>query len=113
MALLKRCPDTNPRTRFTTDREQRKVGSHLVNTSNFVDAVAREMACGVETAVECWMAQIDEALADLHLTSLGRLNAVTQILANYKRLTGKEQLQHRKRSSRCSALSEAVSSSGN
>ena len=42
------------------------------------------------------MAQIDEAMTDLRLTSLGRLNAVTQILANYKRLTGKEQLQRRK-----------------
>jgi len=60
----------------------------VVSTSDFVDAVAREMASGVETAVECWIAQIDEALTDLHLTSLGRLNAVTQILANYKRLTG-------------------------
>jgi hypothetical protein len=68
----------------------------VVSTSNFVDAVAREMASGVETAVECWMAQIDEALADPHLTTLGRLNAVTQILANYKRLTGKEDLQRRK-----------------
>ena len=83
----------------------------MVNTSNFVDAVAREMACGVETAVECWMAQIEEAMTDLRLTSLGRLNAVTQILANYKRLTGKEQLQRRKKSSGpSSVVSEAVGS---
>ena len=85
----------------------------MVSTSNFVDAVAREMASGVETAVECWMAQIDEALTDLHLTSLGRLNAVTQILANYKRLTGKEHLQRRTRSGQCSMVSEAVRSTGN
>ena len=78
----------------------------MVNTSNFVDAVAREMACGVETAVECWLAQIDEAMTDLRLTSLGRLNAVTQILANYKRLTGKEQLQRRKKSDQCSVVSD-------
>jgi hypothetical protein len=83
----------------------------LVNTSNFVDAVAREMACGVETAVECWMAQIDEAVTDLRLSSLGRLNAVRQILANYKSLTGKEQLQRRrKRSSPSSVVSEPVGS---
>jgi hypothetical protein len=81
----------------------------LVNTSNFVDAVAREMACGVETAVECWMAQIDEAMADRRLTSLGRLKAVTQILANYKRLTGKDRLQSREtRSGPPSVVSEAV-----
>jgi hypothetical protein len=85
----------------------------LVNTSDFVDAVAREMACGVETAVECWLAQIDEAMTDLHLTSVGRLNAVTQILANYKRLTGKEQLQlRRKRGSPSSVVSEPVGSTG-
>ena len=85
----------------------------MVSTSNFVDAVAREMASGVETAVECWMAQIDEALTDRHLTSLGRLNAVAQILADYKRLTGKEQLQRRMRSGQCSLRSEAVGSTGN
>jgi hypothetical protein len=85
----------------------------VVSTSNFVDAVAREMASGVETAVECWMAQIDEALTDLHLTTLGRLNAVTQILANYKRLTGKEDLQRRKRRSHHSLVSEALGSTGN
>ena len=85
-----------------------------MNTSNFVDAVAREMACGVETAVEFWMAQIDEAMADLRLTSLGRLNAVTQILANYKRLTGKDRLQSREtRSGPRSVVSEAVGLTGN
>ena len=82
----------------------------LVSTSNFVDAVAREMACGVETAVESWMAQIEEAMTDLRLTSLGRLNAVTQILANYKRLTGKQQLQRRKKSDPCSIVSNQQSS---
>jgi drug/metabolite transporter (DMT)-like permease len=83
----------------------------LVSTSNFVDAVAREMACGVETAVESWMAQIEDAMTDLRLTTLGRLNAVTQILANYKRFTGKEQLQLRKkRSSPSSVVSEPVGS---
>jgi len=85
----------------------------VVSTSNFVDAVAREMASGVETAVECWMAQIDEALTDLHLTTVGRLNAVTQILANYKRLTGKEDLRRRQRTSQHSLASEAAGSTGN
>jgi hypothetical protein len=97
---------------LTTNKERQVIV--LVNTSNFVDAVAREMACGVETAVECWMAQIDEAMTDLHLTSLGRLNAVRQILANYKSLTGKEQLQRRKnRSDSSSMVNQAVASTGN
>jgi hypothetical protein len=52
------------------------------------------------------MAQIEEAMTDLRLTSLGRLNAVRQILANYKRLTGKEQLQRRRTSGHCSVISD-------
>ena len=58
--------------------------------------------------------QIDEAMTDLRLSSLGRLNAVRQILANYKSLTGKEQLQRRKdRSDPSSTVNEAVASTGN
>jgi len=54
------------------------------------------MAAGVDRAVECWMSQIEQALTDEHLTSLGRLNAVREILDEYKRLTGKVQLQGRR-----------------
>ena len=53
------------------------------------------MAVGVDRAVECWMSQIEHALTDVHLTSLGRLNAVREILDEYKNLTGKVQLQGR------------------
>jgi len=63
--------------------------------ADLVDAVASEMAVGVERAVECWMSEIEEALTDMHLTSLGRLNAVSEILNEYKRLTGKAQLKNR------------------
>jgi hypothetical protein len=54
------------------------------------------MAVGVERAVECWMSQIEQALTDVHLTSLGRLNAVSEILDEYKHLTGKAQLKGRR-----------------
>jgi hypothetical protein len=54
------------------------------------------MAVGVDRAVECWMLQIEQALTDLHLTSLGRLNAVRGIVDDYKQLTGKAQLQNRR-----------------
>lgn len=57
--------------------------------------IASEMAQGVERAVDCWMSQIEQALTDVHLTSLGRLNAVTEILREYKSLTGKKQLMGR------------------
>jgi hypothetical protein len=63
--------------------------------TDLVDAIASEMAVGVEWAVECWMSEIEHALTDIHLTSLGRLNAVREILGQYKRLTGKAQLKRR------------------
>jgi hypothetical protein len=58
---------------------------------DLIRVIAEEMSYGVETAVECWMTQIDSALTDTQLTTLGRLNAVHQIVQNYKRLTGKMQ----------------------
>jgi len=63
--------------------------------ADLVDAVASEMAVGVERAVECWMSEIEQALTDPHLTSLGRLYAVSEILNEYKRLTGKAHLKSR------------------
>jgi hypothetical protein len=64
--------------------------------TNLVDVIASEMAAGVDRAVECWMSQIDQALTDVNLTSLGRLNAVRGIVDEYKHLTGKVQLQGRR-----------------
>jgi len=65
-------------------------------SENVVDVIASEMARGVERAVDCWMSQIENAITDVHLTSLGRLNAVTEILGKYKSLTGKIRLTGRK-----------------
>lgn len=55
---------------------------------DLVQVIAEEMAHGVQTAVDCWMTEIDLALNDTRLTSLGRLNAVREIVENYKCLTG-------------------------
>jgi hypothetical protein len=63
--------------------------------SNLVDIIASEMASGVDRAVECWMSQVEQALTDVHLSSLGRLQAVRQIVEKYKKLTGKTQLKGR------------------
>jgi hypothetical protein len=63
--------------------------------TDIVDVIASEMAVGVDRAVECWMSQIEQALTDVHLTSLGRLNAVRGIVDEYKSLTGKAQLHGR------------------
>ena len=59
---------------------------------DLVLAIAEEMAHGVQTAVDCWMTEIDQALTDTHLTTMGRLNAVREIVDNYKRLTGRADL---------------------
>jgi hypothetical protein len=67
-----------------------------VLSENVVDVIASELARGVERAVDCWMSQIEQALTDAHLTSLGRLNAVRDIMQSYKSLTGKMHLVGRK-----------------
>ena len=59
----------------------------------FINAVATEMACGVDTAVESWMAEMETALINPELTTLGRMNAAKDVLERYKRLTGKTWLQ--------------------
>ncbi|HEU0049026.1 MAG TPA: hypothetical protein VFQ43_15650 [Nitrososphaera sp.] len=63
-----------------------------VMTDDFILAVAAEMASGIDAAVECWMTQVERALENTNLTTLGRLQAVQEILATYKRLTGKAYL---------------------
>jgi len=60
-----------------------------------ITVIAQEMSCAVDRSVEYWMAQLDEALTDTRLTTLGRLN-VSAILARYKQLTGKAQLRSRR-----------------
>jgi hypothetical protein len=59
---------------------------------DFVSIIAEEMARGVEAAVECWMSQIECAVSDVHLTTMGRLNAVKNVVDKYKQLTGKAEL---------------------
>jgi hypothetical protein len=56
-----------------------------------IRTIVEEMAYGVETAVDCWMTQIDSALTNTKLTPAGRLNAVQEVVDNYKLLTGKVQ----------------------
>lgn len=66
------------------------------STQELVNAVAVELAAGVDTAVESWMAQFERVFSDARLTSLGKLNALREILERYKNLTGKTQLQCRR-----------------
>ena len=48
-----------------------------------IDAVVGEIHEGIERAVGYWMAQIEDALRDPHLTTLGRMNAVKEIVNQY------------------------------
>jgi hypothetical protein len=73
-----------------------KIMSATISTRDVVNTVAREMACGVDTAVESWMAQIENASSDPHLTTIGRMNAVKEVLDTYKRMTGKTRLLYRR-----------------
>jgi hypothetical protein len=59
----------------------------------FIEAVAAEMMSGIHAAVECWMAKIERALQSKTLTTLGRLQAVQEILTEYKRLADKAELE--------------------
>lgn len=60
-----------------------------------VRVIAEEMANGVQNAVDCWMTEIDLAVTESTLSTLARLNAVREIIQNYKHLTGQEDLDCR------------------
>lgn len=60
---------------------------------DFVEMIAVEMSSCVDRAVERWMSDVDSALNNPRLTTLGRLQAIRDVVARYKNITGKEQLQ--------------------
>ncbi|HEY1799304.1 MAG TPA: hypothetical protein VGG46_00100 [Terriglobales bacterium] len=66
-----------------------------INRDVVQDAIVNEMASGVDKAVECWMAQIEQIFEDTRLTTLGRMNAIHEVVQHYKQLTGKERLESR------------------
>ena len=68
----------------------------VITSRDFVDAIAVEVATKIDVAVESWMAEVEQALNDPALTTLGRMNAAKEVLDQYKNLTGKQQLQSRK-----------------
>jgi hypothetical protein len=48
-----------------------------------IEAVAAEVSEGIETAVSFWMTQIEAALLNPRLTTLGRMHAVREIVQRY------------------------------
>ena len=55
----------------------------VASNRELIEAVAAEMSAGIECAVSFWMRQIEDALLDPQLTSLGRLHAVQEIVKRY------------------------------
>ena len=49
-----------------------------------IEAVAAELSVGIDRAVGFWMKQIDDVLHDSRLTTLGRLQAVKDVVGNYR-----------------------------
>lgn len=49
-----------------------------------IEAVAAEMSAGIDCAVNFWMSQIEAALLDSRLTTLGRFHAVQDIVKCYR-----------------------------
>jgi hypothetical protein len=64
------------------------MSSNATAERDFVDAIADQVACCVEEAVDRWMAEFDSVLQDPHLTTLGRLQAMNAIIARYRQLRG-------------------------
>lgn len=66
-----------------------------ITREDLLNTIVNEMAAGVDKAVECWMAQIDQIFCDTRLTTLGRMNAIREVVEHYKQLTGKDHLVSR------------------
>ena len=60
---------------------------------DFVDFVATEMSQAASAAVDRWIAEIDAVLSDTHLTNLGRVNEIQQVVERYKHVTGRTEFQ--------------------
>jgi hypothetical protein len=57
----------------------------------FLDTIAEQVASCADEAVKRWMAEFDSVLQDPHLTTLGRLQAMSAIVARYHQLRGEAQ----------------------
>jgi hypothetical protein len=55
----------------------------LASDRALIEAVAAEMSDGIECAVSFWMTQIEAALLDSRLTTLGRVHAIEEIVKRY------------------------------
>jgi hypothetical protein len=56
----------------------------VASDRELIEAVVAEMSDGIDCALGFWIGQIENALGDPHLTTLGRLNAVRSIVQQYR-----------------------------
>jgi hypothetical protein len=59
-----------------------------------IETVAAEMTAGIDRAVGFWMRQVEDALTDSRLTTLGRLHAVQDVVAAFRLGTKDSENQH-------------------
>ncbi len=92
MSLLDRLANSaNRGGSCTTESRSERLGIALAAVASnraLIEAVAAEMSTGIEGALRFWMSQIEEALRDPGLTTLGRMHAVQEILNCYHRAYG-------------------------
>jgi hypothetical protein len=71
------------------------VSKATIGAQEFIEIVAPEMSAGVDVAVESWMTQVEQALYNPRLTTLGRMNSVKEVLNQYRCRNGKPLNQSR------------------
>lgn len=71
------------------------MSSRAAAEREFVELIAEQVASCAEEAVERWMAEFDSVLQDPHLTTLGRLQAISAIVTRYRQLRGQAESQQR------------------
>lgn len=61
------------------------MSASITTTANreLIAAVSAEVCAGIDRAVGFWMNQIEEVLQDSRLTTLGRLQAVKDVIGAY------------------------------
>jgi hypothetical protein len=61
---------------------------------DFIDVIAGEITLGVNAAVNGWISEFESILEDSSLTTLGKLQAIHEVVARYRSLnTSGEQLE--------------------
>lgn len=72
------------------------MSSKVMAEKDLMEAMAEQVASAVDEAVTRWMAEFDSVLQDPHLTTLGRLQAMSAIVTRYHQLRGEAENPRRR-----------------